>query len=286
MKMGNECFVFCAKFFVFAISVLLLSGPVNAQRKIATGGTHFYVSSAGVDSGNDCLNGGTPCRTMQTAADHIIKDWDFAGSTPFIQLIDGVIDNALNLWERPIGFHFVKVQGRLGNDCNESAVTVRPPSNTPAFWVQDGNTLVVECLTVTGDAPTDAFVCRQFSILDVDRIKYGVLRSALKADDQCGINVGGFARIGGDLAVWASANNLSRMLVTGPVTFLHEVKIGIAFAVSYSQSLIKFKEGSTIENGSFVKGQKYRVYQGGTLSTNGLTMPGTIPGDNISGSVF
>jgi Resolvase, N terminal domain len=268
----------------------LFGATQTAPRLRAAGIISFYVSPDGTDDGNDCLTQTTPCRTIQNALSRAMNDWDYAGGEPFIRLAPGTYEGGVSVAGQPVGAHTINIVGQQMDDAAQSCpltqaqrVIIQAPASRPVFDVQDLAILIARCLTVQGADGAIGFSCRQTPALDIAFVQFGAtlaLSTGVSADDGCGVNLGGQIWIGNNLFQFLAASNKSRITVgvNVPITAVKAVSI-THFTNSTQMAEVDFRGGVSI-NGPIHATAQSLVWRGGTIITNGLSVPGgTAQGD-------
>jgi hypothetical protein len=258
------------------IAALTLASSAHADRIKVSGEIFFFVDPAGNDD-RDCRSEAAPCRTMQTAYARARRDYDFTGAHCNIKLSDGVHTEGLAMTGTLVGTHLCHV---IGNLENREAVIVQPPPGSPAFNIQDLAMISVMDLTVQGDSII-GFYGRQLVVVDIARVKFGPMPNGMAVSmvDQAGANLVGDFSIEGDMVGFLSANSMSRINVATGASIDVKRPVDIRyFVMSYQSSLVEFNAGVTLKEAELVKGQQFLASWGGIVNTNGLALPGSVPG--------
>src|SRR5262245_25720493 len=219
---------------------------------------------------------------MQKAYGRAKMDYDFTGSGCTIKLSDGVHTQGLTMTGKLVGTHLCHV---VGNPTNRGGVIVQPAPGRAAFDIQDLAMISVMDLTIQGERIT-GFFGRQLVVLDIARIRFGSMPGgiAVSMEDQAGANLVGEFSIECDMSAFLAADRLSRIHVASGASISVKEPVNIHyFVMSYQNSLIDFGGQVRFKNSQFISGQQYRAYWNGIVNTNGLVLPGHIPGETARG---
>ena len=187
-------------------------------------GVNTYVSPSGSDS-NDCLSAGSPCLTLQAAADKATGGAGSITGAGSVTIADGTYSGGVNVT-------YYKLVTFLGNCSNNSAVVISN-SGGIVFNAQDHAIVTARCLTV---GPGNVgFAGRQFAIVDFQDVRFGTVTTGVSANEMSKANCAGTITLAGNMTYYAAANGMSSVIIGCTTMFANSPTIStLAYAVGRS----------------------------------------------------
>lgn len=241
------------------------------SRTYLTADLTLYVSPTGSDS-NDGLSTSTPLQHIQTAADMMYGNYDFAKKYyGYIQLMDGTYTEQVSVNGQMVGVDAIIFRG---NTADYGAVQWQAPAGQACLSVQDSAIASVSALSLSAPSGGTCLYARQNAVIDFLMIRFYGATVHVSATLNSTINAEGYYAVMTGATYHLSATSGGNILLNG---FQFSIINAMAFTyfafASGSGANISFSGSSY--TGAAVTGGQALVTLNAVVSKGGSTIPGS-----------
>jgi hypothetical protein len=254
-----------------------MQGARSGSRIRAAGNVTLYVGPAGNDSTNTGLTSGSPFLTPQHAWDVFVQNYDMAGFTPIIRLLDGIYTTGIIGASMPPGCGQINVQ----SDSGVAANCLINAALDQCFEAARGATMVLSNIKVT-NIVGDCLQAFEGGVIHHSGMNFGTCAGA-----HINASVGSHIEADGDYAISGAA--ASHMSARNGVVTLGPHTVTITGTPAFTQFVLSTQAGfvdliSPAAYSGSVTGPAYTVTLNGVFVQNGVSPPtGASAGSSSTG---